>query len=168
MYQNKLIQKVIIILLGIAGIAKSGGKELEEGLINALRLKNGFERVGDSGKAIQAYMREGIVNKKPDQRADYTDYYLVNKPESFMGHKLMVIEEEYMSKYIGCCVNPGAGVSVKIEGDTKNLSEFAKTNGCTLTEDVNLSKELTNLGLETDLPDGKFASLSCRERDIDL
>ena len=76
-------------------------QSLESGLTSALRLKKGTtERIGNSGKAIQAYMREGIVNKKPNQRADYTDYYLVNKPAKFMGHDLIVIEEEYMSQYL--------------------------------------------------------------------
>ena len=141
-------------------------QSLESGLTSALRLKKGTtERIGNSGKAIQAYMREGIVNKKPNQRADYTDYYLVNKPAKFMGHDLIVIEEEYMSQYIGCCVSPGVGVTVKVIGNTKNLENFARINGCTFTDNVNLQEELSSVGINATLTQGRFASLSCRERD---
>ena len=149
-------------------VVSSDEQNIEERLINALRLKDGTnERVGDSGKAIQAYVREGILNKKPDKRSDYTDYYVVKKPTIFMKHELIVIEEEYMSEYIGCCVSPGAGVTVKIIGNTNNLLEFAQENGCSVKENVNLKQELADLGINRNLPTGEFASLTCRERDVD-
>lgn len=141
-------------------------RELESGLANALRLKPGTtERAGDSGKAIQAYMREGVVNKKPNQRADYTDYYVVKKPASFMGHELVVIEEEYMSKYIGCCVNPGAGVTVKVNGSPKNLEKFADANKCSIADNVDVQGELRRFGIKTAFSKGHYASISCREND---
>lgn len=146
----------------------SDNQDIESGLISALQLKKGTtERIGDSGKAIRAYMREGLVKKKPNQRADYTDYYLLNKPAKFMGHDLIVIEQEYMTAYIGCCVSPGVGVTVKVIGNTKNLEEFATENRCTLTEHVNLKDELSRVSIKTNLPTGNFASLSCRERDAE-
>lgn len=150
----------------IQAIASSEGS-LEQGLLEAFTLsKDGVTRVGDSGKAIQAYMRKGVVNKKPNLREDYTDYYLVNKPAKFMGHDLKIIEEEYLLTYIGCCVNPGAGITVKINGSTKSLKKFAKSNGCTLTEDVDFQQELHSFGIKAKRQPGSYASLSCRERDI--
>ena len=113
-------------------------------------------------------MKQGIVNKKPNASIDYTDYYLINKPTSFMGHELLVIEEEYMTQYIGCCVNPGVGVSLKIVCGTKNLEDFAQKNGCSLTKQFDLKKELSNLEMEAKFDEGEFASLSCRERDINF
>jgi len=143
--------------------------EIEEGLINALRIKKSTrKRLGDSGKAIQAYMKQGIVNKKPNASIDYTDYYLVNKPASFMGHELLTIEEEYMTQYIGCCVSPGVGLSLRIVGDTKKLESFAQDNGCSLTKQFNLEKELGYLGIDAKSNEGEFALLSCRERDINF
>lgn len=141
---------------------------LETGLVAALSLKKGTtERIGDSGKAIQAYIRAGLINKKPNQRADYTDYYLLKKPASFMGHELVVIEEEYMARYVGCCVSPGAGVSLKLTGSAKNLEDFAQLNKCTLKKDVNLQKELQDVSIKATLRPGSYANLSCRERDAD-
>jgi hypothetical protein len=142
------------------------GQELESGLVNALELKKGTtERAGNSGKALQAYMREGLINKKPNRRADYTDYYLLNKLTTFMGHELLVIEEEYMTRHIGCCVSPGAGVTVKVSGSTKNLENFASKNKCAFTDNVDLQSELSSVGLKTSRAKGHYASLSCRERD---
>lgn len=159
----------VLVFISTSGMTDSSEKNLESDLIKALQLnKDTIERVGDSGKAIQAYMSQGIVNKKPNQRSDYTDYYIVNKAEKFMGHDLVVIEEEYMTQNIGCCVNPGAGVSVRINDDSENLMKFAQENGCSLTEHVNLSETLNNVGISADFPEGDYASLSCRERDIKL
>lgn len=170
MYNSNITRTILFALILIAvsnsQVMALNDQDIEGGLISALRLKKGTtERVGNSGKAIQAYMREGIVNKKPNQRADYTDYYLVNKSAKFMGHDLIVIEEEYISRYIGCCVSPGAGVIVKVTRNTKDIEEFARTNGCTFTDNVNLQEELSGVGINATLPQGIFASLSCRERD---
>lgn len=141
---------------------------LESGLIHALQLKKGTtERVGTSGKAIAAYMREGYIGKHPDQRADYTDYYLLKKPASFMGHELVLIEEEYITQYIGCCVSPGAGVTVKVRGNTQKLQAFARAQRCTLTDPVDVQHALNDVAIKTRLPKGHYASLSCRERDAE-
>lgn len=141
---------------------------LESGLIHALHLKKGTtERVGTSGKAIRAYMREGYIGKHPDQRADYTDYYLLKKPASFMGHELVLIEEEYITQYIGCCVSPGAGVTVKVRGNTQKLQAFASAQRCTLTDPVDVQHTLNDVAIKTRMPKGHYASLSCRERDAE-
>jgi hypothetical protein len=141
-------------------------QDLEKRLTSSLSLKKGTtERIGNSGETIQSYMKEGFINRKPNQRADYTDYYLMKKPSMFMGHELIVIEEEYRSKYIGCCVSPGMGVTVKISGSSTNLEKFATKNKCTLTNNVNIQAELESVSIKTKFPRGQYASLSCRERD---
>lgn len=157
----------LILLSSFLTVASASDvQDLEKSLINALSLKKGStERLGNSGKTIQSYMKEGFVNKKPNQRADYTDYYLLKKPAMFMGHELLVIEEEYMSKYIGCCVSPGMGVTVKVSGSPKNLENFAVKNKCTLTNDVDIQAELKSVSVNANFPRGQYASLSCRERD---
>ncbi|WP_402718901.1 hypothetical protein [Janthinobacterium rivuli] len=139
---------------------------LESGLTHALQLKKGTTaRVGTSGKAIAAYMREGLISQRPQQRFDYTDYYLLKKPASFMGHELVLIEEEYITQYIGCCVSPGAGVTVKVRGNTQKLQAFASAQRCTLTDPVDVQHALSEVAIKARLPQGHYASLSCRERD---
>lgn len=113
-------------------------------------------------------MRAGIVNKKPNVRVDYTDYYLVKKPASFMGHALFMIEEEYMTQYIGCCVSEGAGITVRLKGDDTALNDFAKRNACSVESKVDMSAQLKYLGLKAELPAGNYTSLSCRDRDVVL
>lgn len=139
---------------------------LESGLQHAMQLKKGTdERTGTSGKAIQAYMQAGLIDKKPNQRADYTDYYLLKQPASFLGHELVLIEEEYMAQYIGCCVSPGVGVTVRVYGSTQNLARFARSHRCSLTEHVDFAHELRDVAIRNKVPKGHYASLSCRERD---
>ncbi|WP_150119094.1 hypothetical protein [Massilia sp. NR 4-1] len=161
----KILASALLAVAAVHGMA-SEAQDLERGLTHAMRLKRGTAgRIGDSGKAIQAYMREGLISQRPNQRADYTDYYLLRKPAKFMGHELMVIEEEYMSRYVGCCVSPGIGISVKVAGSTRNLQKFADENKCTFTDHVDLHNELGQVSIKAKLPHGDFASLSCRERD---
>jgi len=167
---KRATSSILLVLTLVAGLSSyliaSTNQDLEVGLIDSMRLnKSTKTRLGDSGKAIQAYMREGLVNKKPNQRADYTDYYLLKKPARLMGHDLVMIEEEYMSAFIGCCVNQGIGVTVKVIGSTKNLEEFANENGCTFSDNVDLQNQLDSVNIKTKISPGHYASLSCRESD---
>lgn len=124
------------------------------------------ERVGDSGETIQAYIKNGSLGKSPNVRADYTDYWEIKDQADFMGHTLVVIEEEYMSKYIGCCVSPGIGVTVRINHEISELKDFAKKNKCSFTSlnQLEFDSEFGFVGIKAS-KDEKYASLSCRERD---
>ena len=173
-YRARLCAAALLVLVSsLAAAADSGpdpvpGAELEIGLAQAMHLKKGSsERVGTSGQAIQAYMHAGLIDSKPNQRADYTDYYLLKKPTRFMGHELVMIEEEYMSRYIGCCVSPGAGLSVKVSGSLKPLAQFARVHRCSLNDNADLQGELASLGIRRKLAPGRYATLSCRERDAE-
>lgn len=172
-YRARLCSAALLVLVSslaaaAAGPGPSPGAELETGLAQAMHLKKETtERVGTSGQAIQAYMHAGLIDSKPNQRADYTDYYLLNKAARFMGHELVMIEEEYMSRWIGCCVSPGAGLSVKVSGSLKPLEQFSRAHRCSLNDNADLQGELASLGIRRKLPPGRYATLSCRERDAE-
>lgn len=167
---KSLIYLFISLMLSLPSAVQAElPQSLEKQLIDALRYnKAKGERVGNSGKAIQAYMKAGVVAKKPTVRADYTDYYLLKKPASFMGHQLFIIEEEYMSQYIGCCVSEGVGVTVRLSGTDANLKVFAKHNGCSVESPINITEHLDYLGIKASAPAGKYSTLSCRDRDVVL
>ena len=155
-----------LLAAGSAMTLAADTPSLESGLRHAMQLKQGTDaRTGTSGQAIRAYMQAGLLRTKPDQRFDYTDYYLLQKPAPFLGHELVLIEEEYITQYIGCCVSPGLGVTVKVQGSTQNLEKFAQANRCTLTDNVDLAHELREVAIKNRLPKAHYASLSCRERD---
>jgi hypothetical protein len=140
---------------------------LEAALIQALQIKPGtHERASDSGEAIQGYVKAGLVGHGPNRRFDYTDYWLLKQPATFMGHELLVIEEEYPSKFIGCCPSEGAGVDLRVMGSTDALEAFAEAHGCQLDSPYDLPGQLRQIGLKATLPKGQYASLSCRERDL--
>ncbi|MFZ6735234.1 hypothetical protein ACO0LG_25165 [Undibacterium sp. Ji42W] len=139
---------------------------LESQLVNALKIKQNTEvRQTKSRPVIQAYQQAGILSKKPDQRADYVDFYLVRKPANFMGHKLVLLEEEYMDTYVGCCVSPGLGLVLQVEADTRPLQDFAEKNACTFKSHADVFDTLKTYGIRHTLPKADYASLSCRERD---
>ncbi len=166
--RNRARYFIVSILLAAcsAGAIAATEQELERGLAKALQIKKGTtERVGDSGKALQAYMKQGFINNRPNQRADYTDYYVLNKPTMFMGHELVILEEEYMTRHIGCCVSPGAGLTVKVSKSTTDLEKFASKNKCAFVDNVDAQGDLSQVGVKAKLAKGRYASLSCRERD---
>ncbi len=141
---------------------------LQDSLINALRRKAGStERMGDSRIAILGYVNAGYVSKQPDQRVDYSDYRVLKKPADFMGHTLVAIEEEYFDEWIGCCVSPGMAVTVRLNSGGQDLADFASKSGCRLSLD---SEEFSSVPdhLVPKLPKGSYATVTCKERDLQL
>lgn len=138
----------------------------EKYLIEALRLKNAdIEKQTVSKKAIETYAKQGSISKNPIYRADYVDYYLVKKPTLFLGHSMVMIENEYMSEYMGCCVSPG--VEVVFEGANNfnniNLRTFAQENNCEFSVNVDMQKKSLNMGLDLKPKPGKYSSINCRK-----
>jgi len=139
---------------------------LEKGLTDALRYDRAKgERVAPSGPALQAYIQAGYLDLKPSVRADYTDYRVLKKPAPFMGQSLVLVEEEYMSQYIGCCVDEGVSAVVRVVGSTAAMEKFAKANACTFQPKYDPAEELTGRNLGLSLPAGRYAKLSCHEND---
>jgi hypothetical protein len=136
-------------------------------LIEALKLDaTTHERVGSPEPAVEAYAAAGLINVDADVRADYTSYFLVKKRTEFMGHTLVLIEHEYMDEYVGCCVSPGMGVTVRVKGDTRSLEEFATANGCSFSDNTDPAAELKSFNVKSLLFKAHYANLSCRERDV--
>lgn len=161
---QRMITSSLLGMLSSPSLAADAG--LESQLTKALKIKaNGPDRQARSGPVILAYQRAGILNKKPDQRADYVDFYLLHKAASFMGHKLVLLEEEYMDNYVGCCVSPGLGLVLQTSGETMPLQDFAEKNACTLTLHADVFDRLKTYGIKHKLAKADYALLSCRERD---
>lgn len=135
---------------------------LEAGLVKAMRLNADRDgRLTESGEGIRPYITAGYVRVKPELREDYTDYRVVRKPAKLFGQELLVIEEEYQLKFIGCCVSEGIGAILRVTADLAPLKEFAAANGCTLSKD-DIVDRLRKLKLNTT---GELLAVSCRERD---
>ncbi|MFX8569850.1 hypothetical protein ABTM09_20385, partial [Acinetobacter baumannii] len=68
---------------------------------------------------FQILKQKGFLAKKPNvSRVDYNDIYKLKKPYEFMGQNVLLISDEYMSEYVGCCVSEGWGAVFK---QTTNL-----------------------------------------------
>jgi hypothetical protein len=138
---------------------------LADGLVGAMRLNaDRTERLAEPGEAIRAYIKAGYVKLKPELRDEYTDYRVVGRPAKFFGQELLVIEEEYLSKFIGCCVNEGVGVILRVTADLAPLKAFASANGCSVRDDRRDTVERLQK-LKVKPAEGELVRLSCRERD---
>ncbi|MGF6609963.1 hypothetical protein OKW45_004885 [Paraburkholderia sp. WSM4175] len=169
--------RALVALLSIVGgilfttsapvLAADDGK-LAQGLTDAMRLDGSKQhRAADSGAAIQAYIAAGYLARKPNGGADYTDYWWLKKPAPFMGHELVMISEQYMSRWIGCCVDPGLDVAVRIHGSTVRLEQFARENKCSIDTNADLREPAKDSKIAiTSLRAGRYEMLSCHERDI--
>lgn len=145
--------------------AMAAQPDLEEKLLLSLALdKQTGERVVPSANAVKAYIAGGYVSRKPDLRFDYTDYRKLRKPAWLFGYSIVVIEEEYMAEYVGCCVSPGLGVVLFGKGDSDKLAAFARANGCSVEHPADVSGELADLNLG--VPSSGLTRLSCRDRDV--
>lgn len=139
--------------------------ELEKRFAEALRPDEGDVRQERAGKAIQGYQAANILPFKP-MRADFNDYYVVQRPTSFMGNQLVVVMEEYMLAYIGCCVDPGASVYVRLTGGIAPIAAFARANKCRIEEYPDRNTFLRALPVAVNVEPGRYASLHCHASDM--
>ncbi|MDC4997669.1 hypothetical protein OHW19_13900 [Acinetobacter baumannii] len=115
---------------------------------------------------FQILKQKGFLAKKPNiSRADYNDIYKLKKPYEFMGQNVVLISDEYMSEYVGCCVSEGWGAVFKQTTNLKLIEKFAKKNQCNIAP---IETNSTYYGFKIrSLPKGNYYELSCRERDLD-
>lgn len=143
--------------------AATSDADLETAMLQALR-PSADGRQERAGAAIRAYKAAGALSSRP-QRSDYTDYYPVIKPTRFLGQELVLVSEQYMTKHIGCCVDPGAGMVVRVLTNTDTMKAFARANQCRVEEfaDRKALHDATPaaFGLEA----GRYAALRCHESD---
>lgn len=122
-------------------------------------------RALEPGIAIRAYIKSGHVSRKPDNAADYVDYRRLRKPTALFGHPLLVLEEEYMNQYIGCCVNPGIGMVIEVKGSTEALDAFLAANKCRKNWPSGPEDSLDKAGVKPK-PDTTYVSITCRQNDM--
>ncbi len=123
------------------------------------------ERVIEPSPQVLAYAKAGLVSAEPDSRADYTDTYVLRAPAMLLGHELIELEDEHFEEYLGCCVSPGLGATLKIVGDTTELRSFAAENKCKLTV-IGQRRDAPPPGAGQ-MPPGARVRMSCRERDAE-
>lgn len=158
------IHLIFLFFVGIHSSWAASDQELEKGFVDALRYDGKGLRQERAGTAIRAYKAAGVLPYKA-QRTDYTDYYVVGKPTLFMGNQLVLVMEEYQTKYVGCCVNPGAGAYVRVTGSIEPMRSFAQSNRCRLEEYADRKAFLAALPATAGMEAGKYAALLCQESD---
>ncbi|NJM29738.1 MAG: hypothetical protein HC855_06230 [Rhizobiales bacterium] len=159
----------LVALLTVLASLHSAAGDLspQENLLRQAMTPTGkeFERALEPGAAIRAYIRSGHVRRKPDDAADYVDYRRLRKPATLFGHPLLVLEEEYMTQYIGCCVNPGIGLVIEVQGSTAALDAFLAANKCRRNWPSGPEDSLDKAGVKPK-PDATYVSITCRQNDM--
>lgn len=157
---------LVPLALAVQAFAAWGANDLdlERALLDSLRSDASSSRQERAGLAIRQYKAAGVLPFRP-QRSDYTDYYIVGKPTKFMGNDLVLVAEEYQTKYIGCCVNPGAGVYVRVTTNTDSMLSFARANSCRVEEFADRKTLLDSTPVTAGMEPGKYAALLCHESD---
>lgn len=158
----KSIATALLVACGATALAAAA--DPVERLLSALGPAPNFARRENAAVVLREFKAAGLIARKPE-RSDYTDYYLVLKPLRVFGHDLVLIEDEYMLKYVGCCVSEGAGLALRTNGGLGELEAFARKNKCQVQEFQSEAeyREFTHVRFK--LPVGSYASLSCRARD---
>lgn len=133
-------------------------------LLKAMRPVPDYGRQQNVGAAIRELKALGIVPFRP-LRSIYTDYYRVQKPVMLLSHELVVVEEEYQSKFVGCCASEGGGFVVRLVGNLAKLEEWADRNQCSVTGYDSERDFLKSASIRFEMPKGKYAEVSCRIRD---
>jgi len=110
----------------------------------------------DRGEAIRNLASQGIVSTAPTFRTDYTDYRLVKGELYFLGYRVVVITEEYVMQWLGCCPNPGIGVIVQGPVSEASMQSFADRNRCEVDFYTWMVRDIDELDQQTE-----YRSLHC-------
>jgi hypothetical protein len=153
----------LALFASAASAAATIDADLETTMLQALR-PGADSRQERAGAAIRAYKSAGVLPFRP-QRSDYTDHYPVIKPTRFMGQELVLVSEQYMTKYIGCCVDPGAGMYVRVLTKIDAMKAFARANQCRVEEFADRKALLDATPVTAAMEAGRYAALHCHESD---
>lgn len=146
----------ILLLLCSCSLAFAVEETLYRGLGNASTQFSDFKTLKQKGF---------LANKPTIARADYNDVYMLKKPYTFLGQKFVLLSDEYMSEYVGCCVNEGWGAVFAKTSDLKKIEQFAQKNQCKI-EKMQSNSEYYGYSLSK-LGKAEYYELSCREGDVE-
>ncbi|GLI38327.1 hypothetical protein KI811_16715 [Geobacter hydrogenophilus] len=119
--------------------------------------------------ALFEYLSDNkFIRSKPSSSYDMTDYYVLVKPATIMGHKLVLLEYETQKPSLGCCADSGFGVILLLSGSTKELEKVAHKNICSIEyfSNTKLRERLFWKPRKSVIKPGKYAWVSCRESDL--
>ena len=164
MRQPLLSSFVLLAITAAAFPAHAAEPDPADLLLKAMRPVPDYGRQGNVGAAIRELKAQEVVPFRPT-RYEYTDYYRVQKPVAIFGHTLTLVEEEYQSRFVGCCVSEGGGFLVRVAGSLDRLEAWAEKNMCSITEFDSEREFLKSVPIRMELPKGHYADVSCRVRD---
>ncbi|MFO1494192.1 MAG: hypothetical protein U1F26_05980 [Lysobacterales bacterium] len=119
---------VLAFLCLLTGICTAQDADIIERSLTADASRE--QRLADGTEVVSQLARLGIFAEDPNERREYSSFYIPKKPISVLGARLVSFEHEYADEYLGCCVNPGNAVILQPAGATADIEAFAQRNGC--------------------------------------
>lgn len=95
-----------------------------------------IEESMDNLDSLQKLKKDGFLDENANVQGDYYHVYFPKKEIVIFGAKLVALNHEYLTDYIGCCVNPGISVVLKkVDGFNSNeIDVFSKRNSCKIND----------------------------------
>ncbi|AZZ98325.1 hypothetical protein [Pseudoalteromonas sp. R3] len=120
-------------------------------------------------EVVNQMVKSGIFSPEPQERFDYLNFHFPEKETRVLGYQLVYFNYEYADKYIGCCINPGAAVVLRLPSneDDAYLQKFAKRNYCNISRGnhIYMPREIQKMIVKLGIPTVNLVELSCKERD---
>lgn len=123
---------------------------------------------GNTGfSSFHQLKQQGFISQKPQvSRMDYNDVYALKKPLEMFNQQVVLLSDEYMLEYVGCCVSEGWGAIIKKQHNVTTIQKFAQEQQCSFVP-FSLKENLHYYGYTIKkLGKGEYYELSCRERDL--
>lgn len=119
---------VLTIAALLSGVCAAQSNDIIERSLTADAKRE--HRLIDGQEVVLQLSRQGVFKRKPNERRDYSSFYIPQQGVFVFGAKLISFEHEYQTRYIGCCVNPGNAVILQPTRGTAEIEAFSRRNGC--------------------------------------
>jgi hypothetical protein len=133
----------------------------QSGLLTAMEQRTEY------GAPLRALKRDGYLATRPRIRTNYDDFYFPTRSFSVLGGKVVVVQENYLGRYVGCCADPGIGLY--FEGSSKAsfiaVEDFAIANKCIYLEGNDMVTQELPTNFMRLKPRKSYALLRCSDGD---
>jgi hypothetical protein len=101
-------------------------------LVDTAPLLQAMSDRNEYGAALRTLKQVGYLSARPQIRSNYDDYYRPLRAFNVLGNRVVVVQENYLVRDVGCCADPGIGLYFESNSSTSlsSVRDFALANKC--------------------------------------